>query len=141
MLYLADRAQHVNQVLIPALKTGKVVLCDRYTDSTLAYQGHGRGIDPKRIEELNVFVTRGLVPNLTFLLDCPPEIGLKRIRGKMDRMEAQTMDFHRRVRKGYLILAEAEPGRIVVIDAARPATEVFEDVKNVLTRRGIIEEL
>jgi len=141
MLYLADRAQHVIRVLTPALEAGKIVLCDRYTDSTLAYQGYGRGIDPTRIKELNIFVTRGLVPDLTFLFDCPPEVGLKRIRGKMDRMEAQGLTFHQRVRQGYLTLAETAPERIVIIDATRPVEAVFEDMKRALITRGMVQEL
>ena len=141
MLYLADRAQHVSRVLLPALKAGKVVLCDRYTDSTLAYQGYGRRIDPAWIQELNAFVTQGLTPRLTFLFDCPPEVGLSRIRGAMDRMEAEDLAFHRRVRKGYLALAAAEPDRIVVIDATRSVETVFRDVTASLMARGILEEL
>ncbi len=138
MLYLADRAQHVTRVLAPGLEAGKVVLCDRYADATLAYQGYGRGIDPARIRDLNVFVTRGLTPSLTFLFDCPPEVGLRRIRGAPDRMESQELDFHRRVRAGYLSLAEAEPGRFAVIDATRSAESVFDEMMEILNARGML---
>lgn len=141
MLYLADRAQHVSRVLTPALKEGRIVLCDRYTDSTLAYQGYGRGIDPAMIEDLNAFVTRRLTPDLTFLFDCPPEVGLRRIRGDLDRMESQDLGFHRRVREGYLTLAEKAPERIVVIDATRPEETVFREMLAVLKMRGFFEEI
>ena len=141
MLYLADRAQHVSRVLAPALREGKVVLCDRYTDSTLAYQGYGRGIDPARIEELNDFVTRRLVPDLTFLFDCPPEVGLRRLRGDLDRMEAQDLSFHQRVREGYRTLAEKNPERIVVIDATLSVETVFREVLAALKIRGFFEEI
>ncbi len=141
MLYLADRAQHVHQVLAPALASGETVLCDRYTDSTLAYQGYGRGIDPGRIQELNAFVTRGLTPDLTYLFDCPPDVGLRRIRRSLDRMEAQDLEFHQRVRAGYLTLAEAEPHRFVVIDATRPVETVFRDVVAALKARNLVEDL
>ena len=141
MLYLADRAQHASRVLIPALASGKIVLCDRYTDSTLAYQGYGRGIKLDRIRELNTFVTRGCTPDLTFLFDCPPEVGLRRLQGDLDRMEAQNMEFHHQVRAGYLTLAKAEPGRITVIDATQSAEAVFRNVTKALTTRGLIGKL
>ncbi len=140
MLYLADRAQHVTRVVTPALQEGTIVLCDRYTDSTVAYQGYGRGIDLEKIRDLNAFVTRGLTPDLTFLLDCPPEVGLKRIRGALDRMESQGLSFHRRVREGYLALAKASPDRIVLCDATLPVDEVFEKITTALYDRGILED-
>ena len=139
MLYLADRAQHVSRVLLPALEAGKTVLCDRYIDSTLAYQGYGRAIDLKTIRDLNSFVTKGLMPDLTFLLDCPPETGLKRIRGSLDRMESQSFAFHRRVRKGYLSMAKEEPDRIIVIDATRPVKKVFEEITASLREQGFLK--
>ncbi len=140
MLYLADRAQHVTRVLTPALRAGKVVLCDRYTDATVAYQGYGRGIDVGRVTELNTLVTRGLAPDVTFLFDCPPEVGLKRIRGSLDRMESQDLSFHRRVREGYLALAKRSPGRIIVCDATRSIEAVFGMVRAFLEKRGIPRE-
>ena len=138
MLYLADRAQHVARILTPALRAGKIVLCDRYTDSTVAYQGYGRRIDLKKIQDLNAFVTRGLTPDITFLLDCPPEVGLKRIRGDLDRMESQDMAFHRRVREGYLSLAKEFPDRIVLCDATRPVEDVFRKVTAALLDGGLL---
>ncbi len=140
MLYLADRAQHVRRFIEPALQDGKVVLCDRYVDSTLAYQGYGRGISLDLIKQLNAFVTRGLTPDLTFLLDCPPETGLNRIRGGgLDRMESQELAFHQRVWNGYLTIGQQEPERIAVIDAAQPAQAVFEQILDVLSTRGFLK--
>ena len=125
LLYAADRAQHVRQVLRPALEAGSVVLCDRFADSTFAYQGYGRGLDMELIRRLNTEASGALTPNLTILLDVPVEIGLGRIteRGRQpgggrDRLEQEHHAFHERVRQGYLALASAEPDRMVVIDAS-----------------------
>ena len=139
MLYLADRAQHVQYFLEPALKKKKLILCDRYIDSTLAYQGYGRGLSLDLINDLNNLVTRELTPSLTFLLDCPPKIGLNRIHSKRDRMESQTLMFHEKVRRGYLTLAKHSPERIVVIDATRPIPTVFERIIDTLKKREFIK--
>lgn len=138
MLYLADRAQHVTRLLGPALEGGKIVLCDRYADSTLAYQGYGRGLPLEMIDSMNDLATRGLLPDLTFLLDCPPEIGLNRIVGGLDRMESQGLSFHQRVRDGYLALSKKAPERFVVIDATQPADVVFDQILLNLKERGIL---
>ena len=144
-LYLADRAQHVREVIIPALKAGRVVLCDRYTDSTLAYQGYGRGIDLHLLQTLNTIASEDIRPDLTFLLDCPVEVGLsrtaqrqlRRSRGAKteDRFEREKMEFHKRVRQGFLELARAEPDRIHVIDASRSMQEVTEAIKKVVDQK------
>lgn len=124
LLYAAARAQHVAQVIRPALKSGKTVLCDRFTDATLAYQGHGRKLDSDLVIELNRIATSGLKPDLTILIDCPVEIGLKRAMARInktrglreERFEQESLAFHESVRMGYLALAAAEPDRFLIID-------------------------
>ena len=139
MLYLADRAQHVAHFIAPALRAGKTVLCDRYTDSTLAYQGYGRDIALEMLKELNEFVTHGLAPDVTFLFDIPPEDGFARIRGRvLDRMESEAIAFHRKVREGYLCLAREAPDRIVCLDGRPSVSAVFDGLIQALARRGII---
>lgn len=132
-LYLADRAQHVARVLSPALEQGRVVIVDRYIDSTLAYQGCGRGVHPEAIPELNRIATRGMYPDLTFVLDLEAREGLERARGRNaengaqeaeGRFEAEDLAFHQRVRKEYLRLAEAHPQRIRLMDGSAPARSV-----------------
>lgn len=128
-LFLADRAQHVKEVVLPALQEGKVVLCDRYTDSTLAYQGGGRGFDLKRLALLNETACDGLKPQLTLLFDLPVEVGLKRAMGRgkgKDRMEREDLAFHRRVRKVFLELAKKEKKRFVVVDASQSQSMVYQ---------------
>lgn len=127
LLYMADRAQHTEAILKPALAQGAWVLCDRYADSTLAYQGAGRGMDPAMIAQINTWVTQGIVPDKTFLLDAPPALlrGRREARSAADRLEAEGLDFHQRVRAGFLDLARAHPQRIVVIDAGQPEEAVF----------------
>ncbi len=136
-LYLADRAQHVHEIIVPALRAEHVVVCDRYTDSTLAYQGYGRGIDLELLRRLNDIASGGIQPDLTFLLDCPVELGLARTvqrqlraRGERQetRFEQETLDFHKRVHAGFRELARAEPDRFHVLDAARPVEDVSGDV-------------
>ncbi|NPA30465.1 MAG: dTMP kinase [Chloroflexi bacterium] len=120
LLFLADRAQHVDQVIRPALERGDIVLCDRYADSTLAYQGYGhRHFDLEQLRALIEFATGGLWPDRTFLLDIAPEEGLARNGAQRDRLEGHALDFHRRVRQGYLEMAAAEPERWVVLDATQ----------------------
>jgi len=140
-LYLADRAQHIHEVVIPALEQGKIVLCDRHTDSTLAYQGYGRGIDLGLLRSLNHIASQGIKPDLTLLFDCPVEIGLSRTAQRQsqtasgrneDRFEREKIEFHERVRAGFLELARAEPDRFRIIDAARSAEEVGQEIKNII---------
>lgn len=133
LLYEADRAQHVSRVIRPALAAGKTVICDRFCDSTVVYQGAARGIAPRVIEALNELVLGGLVPDLTFLLDLPAEVGLCRAwrqiasglrQSRESRFEREKIRFHEKVRQGYLALAQKEPVRIRVIDADAPAEAV-----------------
>lgn len=140
-LYLADRAQHIHEVIIPALEQGKIVLCDRHTDSTLAYQGYGRGIDLGLLRSLNGIASQGIKPDLTLLFDCPAEIGLSRTAQRQsqtasgrneDRFEREKIEFHERVRAGFLELARAEPHRFRIIDAARSSEEVGQEIKNII---------
>jgi len=127
-LVCADRAQHVSQTIRPALADGRVVVCDRFSDSTLAYQGYGRGLDLAVVQALDAEARGGLVPALTFLLDCPVDVGLGRAKARaggshrFDRFEREAVAFHQRIRDGFLALAAEAPDRIVVIDStADPA--------------------
>jgi dTMP kinase len=135
LLVLAARAQHVREKLRPALAAGEIVISDRYSDSTTAYQGHGRGFDLKLLGELNRLASDGIQPNLTIVLDCPAAIGLARtqtrVRGSArayDRFEGEQIDFHRRVREGFLTIARAEPARVRVIDSTRELEAVTADI-------------
>ena len=144
-LYLADRAQHVHEVIRPALASGRLVLCDRFTDSTLAYQGYGRGVDLDMLRRLNQVASHGITPDVTFLLDCPVEVGLSRTAQRNmnlksggsweDRFEQERADFHERVRRGFLELARAEPQRIYVLDASRPTEEVHHEIKKIVDEK------
>ena len=143
-LYLADRAQHVAQVIRPELEAGKVVLCDRFADSTIVYQGFGRGLDTKTLRELNEVAVDGLWPDLTLVLDIDPEIGLKRamLRNIEDgkakeegRFEAEHISFHNKIREGYLTWAAFNKDRMRVINAANTPEQVFERIKEILDER------
>lgn len=138
LLYGADRAQHVESVIKPQLDRGDIVLCDRFTDSTIAYQGYGRGFDRVEIDRVNQLATGGLQSDLTIWLDLEVEIGLQRVlqRGKPDRMEQATLDFHHRVRQGYQELANSYPDRIVRIDANQSAALVQTEIQAILQVRG-----
>ena len=127
-LFLADRAQHIDMIVNPAVNAGKIVLCDRHIDSSAAYQGYGRGLDIRRIDMLNMIATNGKRPDLTFIFDIDAETSLKRLGTKKDRMECAGMAFFDRVRRGYLELAKKEPKRIKVIDASKPVEYVHNDV-------------
>jgi dTMP kinase len=134
-LFMAARRQHVVETITPWLARGCVVLCDRYTDATIAYQGYGRGVDLDFIRELNVHATGGLAPDLTLLFDLPPEEGFRRIGGRrLDHFEREKLAFHRRVRRGYLEIRRAEPKRVRLIRAGRPAAQVADEV------RAVVEE-
>jgi dTMP kinase len=130
LMYAADRAEHVASVIEPALARGAVVITDRYVDSSLAYQGTGRGLRGADIERLNSWATGGRVPDLTILLDMPPEAGLGRRARSADRLEAEPLEFHRRVRAGFLALARAEPSRYLVVDGTRPVDEISQEIKD-----------
>lgn len=127
LIMVADRAQHVAQALRPHLDAGGIVLCDRYVDSSVAYQGHGRGLDVGEIDGLNAYATGGLTPDLTLLLDLDPAVGLARQKDR-SRMEAEALPFHTSVRAGFLALAAQHPERFRVLDAARPPAAVHDDI-------------
>lgn len=131
-LFLADRAQHVDVIVKPAVGLGKIVLCDRHTDSTVAYQGYGRGQDIDRINLLNNIATDGMKPDLTFVFDIDVETSQQRVGSEKDRMESAGMDFHNRVRQGYLKLAENEPNRIKVIDAKKSIPDIHDEVVEII---------
>lgn len=142
-LFAASRRQHVMEVIRPAIAGGRVALCDRFTDATLAYQGFGRRLDLDRLRWLNEWATDSLRPDITLLFDLPEEIGLSRARRRNDgapidegRFESEDLRFHRRVREGYLSLAKAEPDRFAVIDASGDPDEVFERTLAVLRVRA-----
>jgi dTMP kinase len=141
LLYGADRAQHVESVIRPHLDRGDIVLCDRFTDSTIAYQGYGRGFDRDEIDRVNQLATGGLESDLTFWLDLDVEIGLQRVlsRGKPDRMELATLDFHQRVRQGYQELANIYPNRIVLIDANQSELVIQMEIQAILKQTEWIE--
>jgi dTMP kinase len=139
-LYEASRAQHVIEVINPLLKKGTVVLCDRFSDASIAYQGYGRQVDVKWIEKLNHLSSRGIKPNITFLLDCPSDVGLKRAlqrnrmlnKEKEGRFESEKIQFHQRVRRGYLSIARKEPRRVKVIDTQQGEEKVFERIRQIV---------
>ena len=135
-LYLADRAQHVQDVIVPALAAGKIVLCDRYTDSTLAYQGYGRGIDLELLRRFNEFADRGVRPDLTLALGlsrtAERRLKVATDEHREDRFERETLEFHERVRHGFLEMARAEPGRFRIIDAARAVELVAQEIRRVV---------
>jgi dTMP kinase len=138
LLYQAARAQLVEQEIRPRLARGEWVLCDRYADSTLAYQGYGHRQDLEQVRALIHYATGGLKPDLTFLLDVDVEIGLRRKQSngsEWNRMDAYALEFHQRVRKGYLELAAAEPERWIVVDASQPWAEVQEALRHLLRKR------
>lgn len=139
LLYFASRAQNVDQVIRPALESGRTVLCDRFTDSTLVYQGCGRGLDMDVVRDLDRIACRGLKPDVTFLIDIDLETSLMRARRRNERVgqsesriDEEDTAFHERVRQGYLALAKAEPDRIVVIDGAAPIAEVGQRIREKL---------
>lgn len=132
-LFLAARHQHVAEKIRPWLDRGRLVLSDRYTDATVAYQGYGRGIDPATIRELNVQATGGVLPDLTLLFDLDPAEGFRRIgRRRLDHFEREKLAFHRRVRRGYLEIQRAESKRVRVIDAAREPAAVGAEVRRLV---------
>jgi dTMP kinase len=141
LLFSASRAQHVEEVIRPHLEAGGVVVCDRYFDSSLAYQGHGHGLDLEALRQITLFATDGLTPNLTLLLELPAEDGLKRRQedGSWNRLDAYALEFHRRVHEGYLALAAAEPKRWVRIDAS-PAWEIVQAEICTVTESRLTQE-
>ena len=127
-LFLADRAQHVDCIIKPAINEGKIILCDRHTDSTVAYQGYGRGLDLDRINYLNDIATSGLKPDLTIVFDVDVETSMSRVGKERDRMESAGMDFFNKVRNGYLKIAEKEPERVKVISSSDTIENIHKKV-------------
>jgi dTMP kinase len=133
-LFESARAQHVRDVIRPALQRGEIIVCDRFADSTTAYQGHGRGLDLQEVETCNSIATGGLIPDLTLLFDIDPETGLRRasdasergdtLRKANDSIGEETLGFHQRVRDGFLAIARANPARFVIVDASKPVADV-----------------
>ncbi|PIR17218.1 MAG: dTMP kinase [Deltaproteobacteria bacterium CG11_big_fil_rev_8_21_14_0_20_49_13] len=136
LLYGAARAQHLEELVKPSIAEGKIVLCDRYSDSTTAYQGAARKLSPKFIKGLDSLATGGLKPDLTILLDIDPNEGLKRARSRrsLDRFEREEVSFHERVRKGYLQISREEPLRVKVVDGLRPTDEIRADITNIVEK-------
>ncbi|MDX3105515.1 dTMP kinase [Nonomuraea angiospora] len=130
LLYAADRAEHVEKVIRPALYRGSLVITDRYVDSSLAYQGAGRSLDPKDVSKINAWATGGLVPHLTVLIDTPPQVGLTRLGGAADRIESEPLDFHERVRKEFRALAAAAPERYLVVDGTLAPEEITRQIQD-----------
>ncbi|MDF1512177.1 MAG: dTMP kinase [Anaerolineae bacterium] len=137
LLYAASRAQHVAEIILPALHAGSVILCDRFYDSTYAYQGYGRGLSMKSLKLITQFATQNLVPDLTIYLDIAPEFGIKRRESGgeiLNRLDRETLAFHQRVRQGYLDLIKADPARWRAIDGSGTIQEVHGAVKEVLKK-------
>ena len=141
LLYMAARSELTGQVIIPALIAGKIVICDRFTDSTLAYQGYGGGANLKAIRDLNRFAARGITPALTFLFDLKAEDAAARRTDQADRMESKALSFHRRVRDGYLQMAQAEEYRFKVVDATKNIDDIADlvwlETGTIIKRAGI----
>lgn len=131
-LFLADRAQHIETFIKPALEAGKIVLCDRHTDSTLAYQGYGRGQDIDLLRHLNDIAVNNIKPDLTLLFDVSTETAQQRVGSEKDRMESAGIEFHKKVRNGYLELQKNNPERIKLINANNSIETVFESAKNII---------
>ena len=141
-LYAADRTQHINEVVLPALKENKIILCDRFIDSTVAYQGYARGLPLDFVENMNSKACDGLKPDLTFLVDCPVEVGLKRVglRSKekkieIDRFEKESVLFHQKVRDGYLSIAKKEPNRFVTLDGTLEKSLLHKKICSLVTAK------
>ena len=127
-LFLADRAQNVDCIIKPAVKAGTIVLCDRHTDSTIAYQGYGRGVDMTELHRLNNIATSGMKPDLTFVFDVDVQTSQSRVGSEKDRMESAGIEFFERVRKGFLEIAKQEPNRVKVIDSTQSIEEIHKQV-------------
>ncbi len=148
LLFLADRANHVQTIVVPALKEGSVVLCDRHADSTIVYQGYGRGLDLNFLKVGNQFATKGLTPDLTLLFDLDPKIGLERLdisektlfgpdkkRRDVNRLDREPLEFHRKVRNGFLELARSEPNRFVILDAEKEPEQLAQNALDAILDR------
>jgi len=136
-LFCADRAQHVKDFIEPKLRNGEVVICDRFFDSTVVYQGYGRKLDMKFVGRVARASALNVSPDVTFLLNLPVRDGLSRLRerGSITKMDEEPMEFHEMIRQGYMVIARREPGRIIKVNAARPAENVHEEIKNIVLER------
>jgi len=135
LLYAASRRQHLVEVILPALQNGNIVLCDRFVDSSLAYQGYARGLGINQIYELNRFAIEDLLPGLTIYLDLDPEIGLRRIKDNnraCNRLDLESLEFHKKVREGYLLIAKQYPTRIKVVNGSLSKEKLYEEVKKIV---------
>ena len=137
LLYMAARAQIVREKILPALRKGKIVLCDRFMDATLAYQGYAGGLDIKLIKSIGSLVTDGLKPDITFILDIDAKKGLLRSTGSKDRMEKKSLSYHKKVRKGYFNIAKKEPRRVKVVSALGEIAETQEKIRRIVLRHVI----
>jgi dTMP kinase len=148
LLFLADRANHVETIILPAIKAGKIVLCDRHADSTIVYQGYGRGLDLDFLSAGNQFAAKGLVPDLTLLFDLDVQIGLNRLniveetlfdteakRRDINRLDREPLEFHTKVREGFLAIARQESNRFVILNAEKPSERLAEDALNAILDR------
>lgn len=131
-LFLADRAQNIDTIVKPAVSSGKIVLCDRHIDSSVAYQGYGRGLDIQQIKNLNTIAAGGMLPDLTLVFDIDIETSMQRVGNNKDRMENSGNEFFNRVRNGYLELAKQEPDRIKVVDSTSSIDDIHNKVKNIV---------
>lgn len=131
-LFLADRAQNIDTIVKPAVSSGKIVLCDRHIDSSVAYQGYGRGLDIQQIKNLNTIAAGGMLPDLTLVFDIDIETSMQRVGKNKDRMENSGNEFFNRVRNGYLELAKQEPDRIKVVDSTASIDDIHNKVKNIV---------
>lgn len=138
LLYAAARRQHLTEKIVPALRRGEMVLCDRFIDSSLAYQGFARGLGIDEVYAVNQFAADGLMPDVTLYFDIEPEAGLKRIAKntgrEINRLDLETIEFHQKVREGYKLLLSRFPGRIVEIDAGQPMDNVYKAAKNIIEK-------
>ncbi len=134
LLYMAARAQLVDEKILPALKKGSIIICDRFQDSTVAYQGYGCGVDIRFIQEIGRYVTENVRPDLTFLLDLPTHKGLSRIQAPKDRIEQRSLSYHNRVRQGYLAIAKKDPKRVKVIKAHQSREEIQKMIQQHVLR-------
>lgn len=133
-LFLADRAQHIDTIIKPAINNGTIVLCDRHTDSTVAYQGYGRELDLEQIYQLNKIATNGIVPDITFILDIDIETSLQRIGKGRDRMENAGSEFFERVRNGYIEISKQEPERVKLLNGKSPIEEIQNTISNYIEK-------
>lgn len=133
-LFLASRAQHIQTVIRPSLQDGKIVLCDRYNDSSVAYQGYARGLGIEEVIAFSSYIVEKTVPDLTLYLDIDPKIGLSRVKSKYDRIESEKISFHQKIRDGFLLLAKKYPDRIKILDAGKSKEEVFEIAMNYIEK-------